>query len=421
MPIIRPTPAGLRNLREPDRRDSRGLCAREPRAKRLRRLDPLQVPGRAARGYGGLLRDSDHGQLRQTTYGYNANGLLEWTETPNGTITWNVLDASGDVLSTWIGTNDAGATDTNPHGSGGANNMVEVSANLYDADGDVTQSTDYQYAGAASTWDTLTPTARVTQNFYDWRDRLVVTKSGVLLEDVDGVWEDNLDAEPFDGVQRPLTYYVMDNLGEVTATYVFSGSGLGPGVADYTIDSTDLDPSTADLLRSYSTTSYDSLGQVYQTAQYSVDQTYGTIGSAETTNYSYDADGNLTTEKDPIGNITSFGYDGMDQQTTVLQPTVSVFNTTTREYSNVAPLTTTAYDAAGNVISVEDPDDNVTTFAYDGIGREVSQTGAIASDVTTYSLQCGRRAPERNQPADDHQLHLRCRRAAIDRQRARPQ
>jgi len=39
----------------------------------------------------------------------------------------------GNPASTWVGTNDNGATDTDPTGGGAAgNNMVIVTANVYD-------------------------------------------------------------------------------------------------------------------------------------------------------------------------------------------------------------------------------------------------------------------------------------------------
>ena len=171
----------------------------------------------------------------QTQYGYDPLGRAEWTETPNGTITWNQMDVNGDVLSTWVGTDDVPTYDwngdgvhnsadfaawlaTGPSGTQGPSgtNMVEVSSATYDADSDLTQSTDYQYNGAASVWYGSAPTARVTDNYYDWRDRLVETKSGVLLQYKSGKWQEDDTAELADNVQRPITYYVLDNLGDVS-------------------------------------------------------------------------------------------------------------------------------------------------------------------------------------------------------------
>jgi hypothetical protein len=65
-----------------------------------------------------------------------------------------------------VGTDDTGATDSNPAGSGAPNNMVMISANVYDGgsaggDGNLTQLTEY-----ASATD-----SRITSYGYDWRNR----------------------------------------------------------------------------------------------------------------------------------------------------------------------------------------------------------------------------------------------------------
>ena len=89
---------------------------------------------------------------------------------------------------------------------------------------------------------------------------------------------------------------------------------------------------------------------------------------------------------DPLGYTTTYGYDAFDQQVTVTQPQISGFQHEPRgAASQVNPETITTYDAAGEVVSVEDPDSNVTSYAYDGIGREASVTGTISSDVTSYA------------------------------------
>ena len=69
--------------------------------------------------------------------------------------------------------------------------MVEVNAYVYDnggvGDSNLTQETDYPGGGAAP---------RVTQYFFDWRDRQVAEKDGV-------------QANENDGTNRPIFY---DNL-----------------------------------------------------------------------------------------------------------------------------------------------------------------------------------------------------------------
>ena len=147
----------------------------------------------------------------QTTYGYDPVGRLEWTETPDGTITWNVLNSRGLTTSTWIGTNDSGATPTQPNGGPAPNNnMVDVADYVYDADGDATSTTQHVDSNSADD--------RTTTYGYDWRDELT----------------SETDAN------SDTTSYTYDNLGE-------------------TLTLTDPDNNTT-------TWSYNSLGQAWQEA-----------------------------------------------------------------------------------------------------------------------------------------------------------
>src|SRR5207237_9134824 len=86
--------------------------------------------------------------------------------------------------------------------------MVQIAGDVYDGggvgDGNLTAATDYPGLGAA---------ARETDSFYDWRDRLVATKAGV-------------QGTESSSVHRPIMYYELDNLGEVTAVNHFDGDGV---------------------------------------------------------------------------------------------------------------------------------------------------------------------------------------------------
>ena len=82
------------------------------------------------------------------------------------------------ALQTWVGTNDTGATDTDPDGSGSPNNMLQVSASEYDGgaagqDGNLTETT--AYVDASGTKD------RVTSYQYDFRNRQTVVIGEVDL------------------------------------------------------------------------------------------------------------------------------------------------------------------------------------------------------------------------------------------------
>ena len=102
----------------------------------------------------------------------------------------------------------------------------------------------------------------MTQYFYDWRDRLVATKSGV-------------QANENDGVNRPIIYTTYDNLDEAVETQQYDGDGVthqhgrrraaGAGrrrcCARQEVDS------------------YDDQGRVYQTQVYDVNPTTGAVSS----------------------------------------------------------------------------------------------------------------------------------------------
>src|SRR6516165_7810824 len=92
--------------------------------------------------------------------------------------------------------------------------MVEVSSYQYDnggvGDGNLTQATDYPGLGAAN---------RVTDYWYDWRDRLVAQRSGV-------------QASENDGTNRPIIVTTYDNLDEVTETQQYAGDGVTPTISN---------------------------------------------------------------------------------------------------------------------------------------------------------------------------------------------
>ena len=93
-------------------------------SSRIYFLIPSSGTGTAGTNYG------------ETDYGYDALERQNRVVAPGGTITRTVWTTPQRVASVWVGTNDTGATDSNPAGSGSPNNMVQVTANVYDGGGD---------------------------------------------------------------------------------------------------------------------------------------------------------------------------------------------------------------------------------------------------------------------------------------------
>src|SRR5207302_5987234 len=151
-------------------------------------------------------------------------------------------------------------------------------------DGDLTQATQYPGGAAAP---------RVTQNFFDWRDRVVATKQGVQTN------EDH-------NTHRPITYQVYDNLNEVVTKQSYDGDGVTITVSN----GVPAAPSSS-LLREQTTTSYDDQQRKYQTQVFVVNQTTGALSSTGlTTSTWYDHRGNAIKSAAPGGVVTKKQYDG---------------------------------------------------------------------------------------------------------------
>lgn len=97
----------------------------------------------------------------------------------------------------------------------------------------------------------------------------------------------------------------------------------------------------------------------------------------------YDFVGNVVSVTDPRGNTTTTEYDAANRKIQVTQPAVPVYGSG----SPVAPVTTTAYDLNGNVLTVTDAEDNVTENTYDELNRLTSTRTWPESGV--HSIEVG--------------------------------
>ena len=90
----------------------------------------------------------------ESDFGYDVMKRQNRVVTPGGTITRTVFDALGRPIATWVGTNDNGATSTDPTGGHATgNNMVQITGLVYDnglagGDSNVTQQTAYRWQSA---------------------------------------------------------------------------------------------------------------------------------------------------------------------------------------------------------------------------------------------------------------------------------
>lgn len=138
---------------------------------------------------------NDH--FLETGYGYDVQDRRNKTVSPGGTITRVVLNARSLVTEQWIGTDDIGATDMNPAGSGpsSGNNMVRVLINTYN---------NGQVDNAGSLVQELRPFSdtsgdeQVITYDYDFRGRRVLRTTN------DGI-RDLLQATAYDNQNNPLS------------------------------------------------------------------------------------------------------------------------------------------------------------------------------------------------------------------------
>jgi len=335
-----------------------------------------------------------------TTYSYDEQGNQNRTVSPTGTIGRTVYDILGRALSTWIGTDDSHTgADWSPQANTG--NMIEVSAYQYDnggtGDNNLTQTTQFTSDPNATGHDSTTD--RVTQYLYDWRDRQIAAKAGVLLN-TDGT--ENLSAET-DSLHRPITVSTIDNLGETLATFSFDGDGIAlsdfaNGVSLTTTSGNIVATVHGDELRSYSTAQYDEQGRTFRFTMFSVDPSSGHVSSdGIVSNTWFDHRGEVIKSATSGGAVSKVQYDGAGRTTKSF---------TTDGGGDAAPgatgnwadaLTVTGdivlnqveytYDADGNVLMVTNRErfHDATTSQTGELG-DPSSTGSTAKARVSYSL-----------------------------------
>lgn len=294
--------------------------------------------GQASPRLGIASNDSATGNYHSSYTDYDGRGWLKRTEDATGTISRMTYDARGLMTQTWVGTDDVPTSGfwspTNDSGT----NLSLVAEKEYDnggiGNGNLTEVTNYPGGGTA---------ARVTQHFYDWRDRLNATKTGVEAASIESATPET---------QRQIIFYVFDNRDKLIESQKYDGDNVtlvdsgGDGVWDK--------PSST-LLRSYEKNEYDNRGRVFRNSIFSVDSTTGTISAnALVTGTWYDRRNNVIKVDHPGTADDKMQHDGAGRMVKSFKTDSGGDTTwsTARDVSgdHVLEQTETAYDATGNAI-----------------------------------------------------------------------
>lgn len=333
-----------------------------------------------------------------TSYAYDENGNRTAVTDPKGNTTRYSYDTLGDPL-----------TQTDPQLTG--RSAPGVWTYTYDNDGEQLTATSPTGAKTLATYNEFGDKATATQAVrgsdgtaynttsytYDYQGNQLTATSP------DGV----LTTNTYDHLGEPAstkddvgntTSYAYDYAGRVAqvanpdttfVTYRYDGAGNRTGVNSYGVSGS---PGELPPVLATQSMAYDASGNM----------TSRTDPDNHTTMLSYDAAGNLTTQVQPVSastsNTTSFGYDAVGNQSSV---TGGRGNTTWTSYNSwglaeslTEPATpqapnasqrtwTTAYDAAGQPVTVTQPGAITQTYGYDQLGNLTSQSGSGASAPTT--------------------------------------
>jgi YD repeat-containing protein len=317
------------------------------------------------------------------SYTYNANGSVL---TANGPRT----DVADVTTYTYYPNDDADlgkrgnvATITNALGQ-----VTTISA--YNVHGQPTSMTDANGLVTTMTYDArLRLTARnvggeITSYAYDGVGQLIK----VTLPD------GSFLAYTYDAAHRLIA--LQDNLGNRIA---YTLDVMGNRTAEQVFDPANALAQTRTRVYSNLNRLFREIGAASQTTEYAYDA-QGNVASVKdplnrmTTNQ-YDALNRLRQVTDPTSGVTQYGYNGLDALTSVSDPrglvtgyAVDGLGNLTQQVSPDTGTTVSTYDASGNLLTQMDAKGQTTSYVYDALNRVTLITFHDASKQA-YSYDAG--------------------------------
>ncbi len=319
---------------------------------------------------------------RTWTYTYNANGQVL---TMNGPRT----DVSDVTTYTYYANNDSDL--------GKRGNIATITNAL----GHVTNITAYNAHGQPLT--IVDPNGLTTTLAYDARMRLTSRNVGgeITSYTYDGVGQLTNVTMP-DASYLTYTYdaahrltQIADNLGN---KIVYTLDAMGNRTKEEVFDPGNTLAQTRSRVFNTLNRLTQEIGAASQTTTYTYDN-QGNVtsidgplaGTGDTTTNTYDALNRLTRMTDPNTGQINYGYNALDQMTTVQDPRtlttsygVDALNNQTTLTSPDTGASSKTFDAAGNVLTATDARGKTGTYTYDALNRvtSVSYGTNNASNVT---------------------------------------
>lgn len=364
-------------------------------------IDPLDgFSSRFKYDKSGRVREAIDPLGRVTRFEYDRQGNVVKQFNPDGTQLSHEYDPFGNRIAT---TDPLGRITRFVYDS--RNRMVQT---IY-ADGAIQR---LRYDGAGNVVAKIDAFGNATTFKYDAAGRLLETK----LPDPDGPLND----DGGNNLGEPTTTNKYDKLGNLIETIdpeanvaQFKYDKLGRVVQSQTLKGVNGDRNVATpwvvtgTLQSLTTTDYDAVGNVIETAVYDVSQ-YDAVATATllanpraeqtpanvtankvqivssrydalgrvlktfnadntTTSATYDAVGRVRFQYDALNRVTEYRYDALGRLEKTLLP-----DPNGGDISTASPTTTYRYDAAGNRIATIDPRGFTTQFEYDAYNRLIA-------------------------------------------------
>lgn len=229
--------------------------------------------------------------------------------------------------------------------------------------------TQIQYDAVGNQVVGIDANGQVTKYTYDSRDLL-----SEVYESAD-VWSDPLVTP----ANVAVTKYEYDHLGNLARLIRGAGNSNYERAIDY---------------------QYDGMGRVRVETQY---PDWPNTDTLLVTKHTYDANGNVSTHRDPLGQLTSYAYDDLNRLVSINYSSATTSNvgyaydlhnnrlsmtdgngTTTYTYDELSRLlevndaSSTSvfyrYDSNGNIVSLTYPDGSVVIYAYDPANRMTTVT-----------------------------------------------